>query len=1265
MKLNSNDPLTAKQLQIRVLLFFVGYICCLEFGNILTLSAEGFASFWPASGLFLAILLLTAKRYWLLLILTVFPAHILNGIFHQQSTVASLVHAVGGSLEAAVGAYMLRRLFSRKVQLTSSVLSMLWVIAAFVFAASINATLYTIIGTQSSNSFIEVWLQKLASDIVGMISVTPLIVAWSKPSKGLVKKQGYAALAELIILSVLSFATWFVIFSGIGGKAISQKYIAICFLFIAALRLTPKMFTFFGFVFAILAFYFGQTSASYEAWDVILIENRVVSIQIFVILSLLLSNQFRFLEQQRQSLLALESESESERKFAVVFQQAPLLMALSQIEDGSLLDVNNRFCEALGYTREELLNKTATEIGIISSEDRDRLAVEYSNLGRVSAVECKITRKNRTTIDCLVTAEEIRIGGVPRLLTIADDITDQKRTELELRRHSENLTLLIQASQSINQTLQLNEIYNAVHAFVQSILKFDAFVLSTFNPDTEKIRCVAAWSDGKQKSVSSVPEIPLAPEGTGIVSKVIRSGRAQLIKDYDKQFKDTKVKYIIAPDSDKVSTSSEGTQPAQTAIIVPIKNDDGVSGVIQVLSTEPNAYTQSQMNLIEAFALQVGLAIKNAQLYQASQNEIALRTWVESELRSSEERFRSMAEQLVDMLYQTDEKGVITYVSPSSLRIFGWLPEEMINHQFTEFLAEDQIPIATQAFQCAISTGKSASKLELLMRRKDGTVFQGELNAAMLFLDRKIVGTQGLIRDVTERKQVEEELWESKERYRAISEYSHNAICIIDEFAKILWVNDEMVKVGGYSREEIQHASSFADFVAPESLEFVVTNFQKVFRDEPYEHHYTFTIIRKDGVKRLCEKHMVDIKDNKGKRVLVISMLDVTEQKHAEVALKEVTQRLRLATVSSRMGVWDWNIPTGELIWDDRMYEIYGVDRSTFTCNFAEIVKLVHPEDIEQQYRASEDVKAGRREYDTEFRIVLNDGSIKYIKANAVIILDNDNKPWRMVGVNRDITELKLAEIELRERERKWATLISNLPGFVYRCANDPNWTMDYISIGCREVTGYEPEDFFNNRKLSYNDIVDPQYQEPLWNKWQQVLSRRESFEGEYQIITANGETRWVWERGQGIFDENGNLLWLEGFITDITERKRAETALIESEAQFRRIVETANEGIWVMDRSCKTTFVNSRMLEMLGCSMEILMENPIDFFMFKEDIEEHAEMMESREAGTSSIYEHRFKRSDGTTLWTIVSAAPIVSATGEYVGSFGMFTDITERKKT
>jgi len=164
------------------------------------------------------------------------------------------------------------------------------------------------------------------------------------------------------------------------------------------------------------------------------------------------------------------------------------------------------------------------------------------------------------------------------------------------------------------------------------------------------------------------------------------------------------------------------------------------------------------------------------------------------------------------------------------------------------------------------------------------------------------------------------------------------------------------------------------------------------------------------------------------------------------------------------------------------------------------------------------------------------------------------NKKGMKQNLTRDFSIKNLGETD-----QQLSRLIANLPGFVYRCANDKDWTMYYISDVCEKITGYKAEDFLN-KKITFKDIILPEFRETLYDGWEVVLQDNQSFEHEFKIITASGEIRWVWEQGVGVFDDDGNLLFLEGFIRDITERKNAQEALAVSENKFRTLFKEMSE---------------------------------------------------------------------------------------------------------
>lgn len=207
--------------------------------------------------------------------------------------------------------------------------------------------------------------------------------------------------------------------------------------------------------------------------------------------------------------------------------------------------------------------------------------------------------------------------------------------------------------------------------------------------------------------------------------------------------------------------------------------------------------------------------------------------------------------------------------------------------------------------------------------------------------------------------------------------------------------------------------------------------------------------------------------------------------------------------------------------------------------------KISHPDDLKEDLKYFNKLQAGEiNHYSIDKRYIRPDGS--YIWANIVVAklnLENDYK-FNHICFIQDISMRKEIEKSLQESERSKSVLLSHLPGLAYRCNYDLDWTMQYVSAGCLELTGYEPESLINNRDLSFNDIIIPKYRASLRREWKRIISKKLPFKYEYEIITAQGERKWVLEMGQGIYDESGDVEALEGIILDISDRKEFENNL-------------------------------------------------------------------------------------------------------------------------
>lgn len=208
-------------------------------------------------------------------------------------------------------------------------------------------------------------------------------------------------------------------------------------------------------------------------------------------------------------------------------------------------------------------------------------------------------------------------------------------------------------------------------------------------------------------------------------------------------------------------------------------------------------------------------------------------------------------------------------------------------------------------------------------------------------------------------------------------------------------------------------------------------------------------------------------------------------------------------------------------------------------------IPLVHEDDIDNTLSAMESLYTPPYQIYVEQRALTMNGW-RWLAWSDNAVLNNNGEVVAIIGVGRDITEQKNAEEKIKEQQRQLSTLMSNLPGMAYRCKNTLTWDMIFISEGSYALTGYHQNNLLKNNP-SFGSIIYEDDNQQLWDLVQKANEKREFFELTYRIRTATNELRWVWERGKGIFNDKGDLLFLEGFITDITHQKSIEIELIEA----------------------------------------------------------------------------------------------------------------------
>jgi PAS domain S-box-containing protein len=345
-------------------------------------------------------------------------------------------------------------------------------------------------------------------------------------------------------------------------------------------------------------------------------------------------------------------------------------------------------------------------------------------------------------------------------------LEDRARIAAEelFRQQNEQIKLLYEASQKLNSTLDLGEIYQVICDFMTRIAPNDGFVISAFDPETQMITCRAFRADNKWLDVKDFPPIPLEEEGKGTQSFVIRSGQSLLLNDFQARVKTAQNSYYVDSEKDQVveALPPDEEDYTRSALIVPLKVGGIVKGVIQVMSYRLNAYTENQLNLLEALALHIASAEQNALLYAQMQAELNDRRQTEKILRESEDKLRKAQHFAhmgswtwnikTDQLDWSDEMYQIFDVDKATFS--GSLPDVIAQAIHPQDRAKVE-----QSNQLVVNEGKPIP-LEYRIVGRDGTVRVVWGEAGELILDEagSPAFLSGTVLDITEHKQAEEQI---------------------------------------------------------------------------------------------------------------------------------------------------------------------------------------------------------------------------------------------------------------------------------------------------------------------------------------------------------------------------------------------------------------------------------------------------------------------------------------------------------------------------
>ncbi|MBB4266738.1 PAS domain S-box protein [Roseospira visakhapatnamensis] len=382
----------------------------------------------------------------------------------------------------------------------------------------------------------------------------------------------------------------------------------------------------------------------------------------------------------------------------------------------------------------------------------------------------------------------------------------------------------------------------------------------------------------------------------------------------------------------------------------------------------------------------------------------------------------------------------------------------------------------------------------------------------------------------------------------------------------------------------------------------------------------------------------------------------------ADLASSE--ERLSLATRSAGIGVWDWDVRTDSLVWDARMFALYGINPDTFGGTRRAWARRLHPDDLD---RVEEEIRQTLEEglpFDTTFRALLPTGAVRHVRASARVIPGADGTPTRLIGINYDISD----RIEAQHSRDALATVVENADNIVV--VKDLDLRVVATNQAFADASGHARVEDLLGRTEAEIFNVDPET-EPVRTAMEddrraQTLPRGQVIEREGPVVHPDGSVRHVLSRKYPIYDQNDGLLGSGTIAVDITERQRLETELATSERRFRDIVGTMSDWVWEMDIDGRITYCSGKARLILGHPPEALIGRHFRDFMAEESVPAFTEAFARAVAETSPIrdLETWTRTHDGDLVCLVSNCVPILDDEGHLLGFRGTNTDITRRKR-
>jgi diguanylate cyclase (GGDEF)-like protein/PAS domain S-box-containing protein len=794
---------------------------------------------------------------------------------------------------------------------------------------------------------------------------------------------------------------------------------------------------------------------------------------------------------------------------------------------GNFTFLNDSMSRIWGYPKEELIGMNNRQF--TDRENAKRLFQDFNRSYKTGEagkiVDYEIIRKDggKRNIETSFSIIRDASGKATGFRGIIRDITERKKAEKTLRRSEETAKRLAQENATIaeigrivSSTLNIEEIYGHFAEEVKKLIPFDRIAINTINYEDETVTVAYVTGVDVTDRLKGTA-IPLA--GT-LAGEVVRTRKSMVIQTEDPK---------------KVADRFPGLLVSfqagiRSLMAIPLISKDEVVGALHFHSAKSNAYREKDLRLAEEVGNQIAGAISNAQLFIE-------RKKAEDSLRQSEERYRTILENIEDGYYEVDLAGKFTFFNDSMCRIYGYSREEFMSISYRQYTDQETAKKVYQAYNRVYRTGEPGRGFDHELIRKDGTKRYIEASISLLKdSSGKPTGFRGIVRDITERKKAEEALRQSEEKYRTILESMEEGYYEVDLAGNFTFFNDSMCRALGYSKEELMGMNN-RQYTDQENAKRLFQAFNKVYRTGEPGSVCDHEIIRKDGTKRYIETSVSLRKDALGNPVGFRGIIrDITEHKKAEESLRQSEEKYRTILESIEEGYCEVDLTGNFTFFNDSMCRIFGYPKEELMGMNNR--QYTDQENAKKLYQAFNQVyRTGKSHRGYDYEIIRKNGTKRYIETSVSLRKDALGNPVGFRGIVRDITEHRKFERVLQQERETFFSILQKEPyGALLIDADD---TFLYVNPEFTAITGYTIKDVPNGKEWLRKAFPDLEYRHKIIATWKEDATRRKGVDRVWSVVCKEGEVKEI--EFKLTFLDDGRIIVM---LSDVTERKRTEEEL-------------------------------------------------------------------------------------------------------------------------